>query len=94
MTPPVTCEDLLAQISAYLDGDLNAATCERIEQHAQTCPECARVIADFRATTGICRKAAEAPLPDAVRAKAQERVRELLVRGPRSAVRRSEEAPE
>lgn len=82
-TPPVTCEGLLAQISAYLDGDLNAATCESIEQHAQTCPACAQVIADFRATTGICRKAADAPLPDAVRAKAQARVRELLRTGAR-----------
>lgn len=87
MTAPVSCEGLLAQISAYLDGDLNAATCEQIEHHARTCPRCERVIADFRATTGICRKAADAPLPDAVRAKAQARVRELLVRGPRSPVR-------
>ncbi len=88
-TPPVTCEGLLAQISAYLDGELSAATCEQIEHHAQSCAQCERVIADFRATTGICRTAADTPLPDAVRAKAQERVRELLaVRGPRSAVRR------
>lgn len=77
-TPPVTCEELLAQISAYLDGDLNAATCERIEHHARTCAQCEQVIADFRATTGICRTAADTPLPDAVRAKAQERVRALL----------------
>jgi len=79
MTPPVvTCESLLTQMSAYLDGDLNAATCEHIEHHAQTCPACAKVIADFRATTGLCRTAADAPLPDAVRAKAQARVRALL----------------
>jgi anti-sigma factor RsiW len=74
----VSCEALLSQISAYLDGDLSAATCESIEQHAQTCPNCDKVIADFRATTGICRRAADAPLPDAVREKARARIRELL----------------
>jgi len=79
-TSPVSCESLLTQMSAYLDGDLNAATCEQIELHAQTCPACAKVIADFRATTGLCRSAADAPLPDAVRAKAQARVRALLAR--------------
>jgi anti-sigma factor RsiW len=77
-TPPVTCDALLTQMSAYLDGDLNATTCAHIEQHAQTCPACAKVIADFRATTGLCRTAADAPLPDSVRELAQARVRALL----------------
>lgn len=74
----VTCDTLLDQISGYLDGDLNAATCARIEGHAATCPICARIIDDFRATTGLCRTAAETPLPSAVRERARARVRELL----------------
>ena len=80
MTPAsrVTCETLLDQISEYLDGDLNDATCARIEGHAASCPHCARIIDDFRATTGLCRKAAETPLPAAVRQRARAQVRELL----------------
>lgn len=77
-TPRVTCESLLQQISAYLDGDLGAATCEAIERHASSCDRCSVVIEDFRKTTGLCRTAADAPLPDAVRALAQARVRALL----------------
>lgn len=77
-TMTVTCESLLAQISAYLDGDLGAATCEAIERHASSCDRCAVVIEDFRKATGLCRTAAETPLPDAVRALAQARVRALL----------------
>jgi anti-sigma factor RsiW len=76
--PIVTCESLLAQISAYLDGDLGAATCEAIERHASSCDRCAVVIEDFRKATGLCRTAADAPLPDAVRSLAQARVRALL----------------
>jgi len=74
----VTCESLLEQISAYLDGDLGAATCEAIEHHASSCDRCAVVIEDFRKATGLCRTAADAPLPDTVRALAQARVRALL----------------
>lgn len=76
----MTCDTLLTQISAYLDGDLGAATCESIERHAASCPNCAAIIAEFRTATGLCRTAAEAPLPDAVRQRAQERVKALLRR--------------
>lgn len=79
-TTTLTCESLLAHISAYLDGDLGAATCEAIERHASSCDRCPGVIEEFRKATGLCRKAAETPLPDAVRKLAQERVRALLSR--------------
>jgi len=77
-TPAVTCESLLGQISAYLDGDLGAATCEAIERHAASCDRCAVVIEDFRKATGLCRTAADAPLPATVRELAQARVKALL----------------
>ena len=78
---PVTCDSLLAQISAYLDGDLDGSTCAAIEHHAASCSACGRVIEDFRRTTGLCRTAATAPLPADVRARARARVQELLRRG-------------
>jgi anti-sigma factor RsiW len=78
MTDADICASLLERISAYLDGDLNAADCAMVERHAATCATCAQVIADFRATTGLCRKAAEAPLPEAVRDKARARIAALL----------------
>lgn len=83
MTGPaaVDCESLHAQISAYLDGDLGAATCQAIEAHAATCTRCADVIADFRKATGLCRKAADAPLPADVRELARARVKALMKKG-------------
>lgn len=74
----VTCDTLLAQISSYLDGELPESTCSAIERHAASCPACGKVIDDFRTTTGLCRTAATAPLPDDVRELARERVRLLL----------------
>ena len=83
--PLVTCDTLLEQISAYLDGDLSVATCATIERHAQACRKCARVINDFRRTTGLCRKAVAAPLPVQVRQLAKTRIRELMGPGVSSA---------
>jgi len=80
--PIVTCETLLEQISGYLDGDLPEATCAAIEQHADGCQRCAHVIDDFRKTTGLCRKAATAPLPAHIRSLAKARIKELLEESP------------
>ena len=86
MTPEVhvTCDSLLDQISSYLDDELPEASCAAIEQHAASCAECARILADFKTTTGLCRTAANAPLPDDVRVRARDRVRELLLKNPPS----------
>ncbi|MEW5717655.1 MAG: zf-HC2 domain-containing protein [Chloroflexota bacterium] len=40
-----TCQELIAQLSDFLDGELDAALCEKIERHLATCHAC-RVAAD------------------------------------------------
>lgn len=78
----VTCDSLFERISAYLDEELSADVCHAIETHAASCPACREVIDDFRRTTGLCRRAAAAPLPPAVRKLARSRVNDLLTRPP------------
>jgi anti-sigma factor RsiW len=78
VTPDATCREILAGVSAYLDGELDAADCERIERHSRTCSSCAAVVAGLRETIGLCRGASHAPLPDAVRAKARASIGSLL----------------
>ena len=75
-----TCKDVLANISGYLDGELDATDCEAIEQHCQHCPSCTAIVSGLRETVGLCRQAGAVPLPDAVRQRARERVRQLLDR--------------
>ena len=72
------CEPVLADISAYLDGELGAPACERIEHHCQTCASCAAVVQGLRDTIGLCHEAAVAALPDDVRRKAQASIAALL----------------
>jgi len=80
---PTRCKEILASISAYLDGDLDATACETIERHCHDCPSCAHVVDGLRDTVGLCRQAASMPIPEAVRQRAKDSVRRLLDRPPR-----------
>ena len=52
---PTTCRTLIAQLSGFLDGELDAALCEKIERHLATCHSC-RVVADtMRKTVALYR---------------------------------------
>jgi anti-sigma factor RsiW len=79
-TPPNTCQEVLANISGYLDGELDTTACDAIERHCQECTSCAGLVNGLRETVGLCRQAATVPLPDAVRQRARESVRRLLDR--------------
>ena len=72
------CRRLLASVSAYLDGDLDAGVCQSIETHCRDCAGCAEFIAGLRETAGLCRQAGSVPVPAAVRRRALARVRRLL----------------
>jgi anti-sigma factor RsiW len=50
-------EDCLAffdKISAYLDDELDAATCETIRKHAEDCAACKSCIETLRQTVALC----------------------------------------
>ena len=72
------CQRMLAGISAYLDGDLDATACAEIEQHCSGCARCAAIVKGLRETAGLCREAGTAPLPEPIKARAQASIRRLL----------------
>lgn len=72
------CRALLAHISAYLDGELDAVECATIERHCERCAHCRDVVAGLRRTVALCRETGAAPLPKAVRERARASVRQLL----------------
>ena len=74
------CKTILANISGYLDGELERTACEEIERHCQSCSSCSALVTGLRETVGLCRQAAVVPLPDEVRQRARESVRRLLDR--------------
>jgi anti-sigma factor RsiW len=85
MTTPhgPACRDTLRNISAYLDGELDAAACDVIERHSLGCAGCGALLESLRRTTGLCRQAAGVTLPAPVRRRARAAIRRLLDEPPR-----------
>jgi anti-sigma factor RsiW len=77
-TPAPRCRELLQNVSAYLDGELDATACDAIERHSHDCPACATLVEGLRKTVGLCRQAAHVDLPESVRQRAKSAVRQLL----------------
>ncbi len=75
---PLDCAAVLGTISAYLDGELDALTCDAIERHCEECESCASVVAGLRETIGLCHRAAGVSIPDSVRRKARASIDALL----------------
>jgi anti-sigma factor (TIGR02949 family) len=57
-----TCKELIAQMSDFLDGDLDAGLCEKIERHLAACPDC-RTLADTLQKTLTLYRGARADMP-------------------------------
>jgi anti-sigma factor RsiW len=74
------CKAVLVNISSYLDGEVDATTCDEIERHCETCPSCTDLVNGLRETVGLCREAGSVPLPEALRQRARDSVRRLLDR--------------
>ena len=50
---PLRCWDARAQVSDYLDAELDAASAARVEQHLETCPTCPPLYAALVGVTGV-----------------------------------------
>jgi anti-sigma factor RsiW len=72
------CRTILADVSAYLDGELGPEACRAMTRHCRTCPDCADLLNGLKRTVGLCREAGDRPLPKSVRARARAEVRRLL----------------
>jgi anti-sigma factor RsiW len=58
-----TCHDLLAHLSDYIDGDLEAAICAQLEAHLAECPDCRVMVDTMRKTIILYRSATAGELP-------------------------------
>ena len=77
------CRAQLAELFAYLDGELSEARCRAIERHLASCECCDELAAGLRRAIAVCRASGRERLPPRVRARAQARVARLLDAGAR-----------
>ncbi len=62
-----TCKQLIAQLSSFLDGELDPVLCQKIEQHLATCPNCSMVVDTTKKTITLYRDAPPEEIPLDVR---------------------------
>lgn len=62
-----TCEEILAVLSEYIDGELPKDLCEAIQAHNGNCPPCQAFVETFTKTIELVRKQPAEPLPAAVK---------------------------
>ncbi len=68
MTEHTSCKDLIEVVMDYLDGELGAEELDELEEHLETCSNCATLVGTLRKTIQLSRQAAEgSELPADVR---------------------------
>lgn len=57
------CKELLGQLSAYIDGELEAELCAQIEQHMAGCENCRIMVDTLRRTIILYKTQPRADVP-------------------------------
>lgn len=70
---------MFAKLSEYIDNELDALTCQDIEEHARNCIPCKACLETLRQTVGLCRSMApdEQPVPEAFSNRLKEMIQKL-----------------
>jgi len=57
------CEDLLAALNDYVDGDVDPAVCEAFQEHLKDCNPCQIVVDNIRRTITLYKAGEPVELP-------------------------------
>ena len=64
----MTCRELFARLSEYVDGELSQETCEEIRHHMEGCEPCVAFAKTLKKTAEMCRRLPSKPIPSEVAA--------------------------
>ncbi len=67
MSHGMKCQEILEQLSAYIDDELEARLCAEIEAHLAGCPDCRAMVDTLRKTVTLYRECEPDDLPPDVR---------------------------
>lgn len=74
------CRELFAQLSDYIDGDLDPGICEEIDRHMEGCDPCVAFVESLRRTVKLVETHPGEPLPDGLRHELLEQATRLKKR--------------
>jgi anti-sigma factor RsiW len=66
------CLEMFEKLSEYIDGELDHATCEKIQKHAKDCVACFSCLETLKRTVALCKNVTEKPVPLELSRKLQE----------------------
>lgn len=69
------CQNLLGDLSAYLDGDASGELCAEIERHLEDCRDCRAVVDTLRKTLELVHDLPQQEIPQAVRARLMDEIK-------------------
>ncbi len=71
----LSCEEIFAKLSEYLDGELDETVCEQLEGHMGSCEPCQRFLDSLRNTVSLLRDERPSQMPEGLRSKVCEAFR-------------------
>lgn len=69
-----SCQEIFAELSAYLDAELPEDACQEIEEHLAGCAPCVEFVNSLRKTVEIFRRYEPGGLPDSLSRSAREQL--------------------
>ena len=73
----MSCRKLLSEISNYLDGEIDPAARQELEEHLAKCPNCWVVFDTTRKTVQIYQGCEPYPIPETLQTRLQQALRKL-----------------
>lgn len=68
------CDDLISNLSDYIDGELDAETCDELERHLAGCNNCRLMVDTMKMTVKLCRDGVCEDLPPALQSKLDDKL--------------------
>ena len=79
----MNCADLLRKLTDYDEGSLPGTLCAEIERHLRDCQPCGELRRDLEDLARLCRASETPRLPEDVRRRIEQRLRETPDSGER-----------
>ncbi len=76
----MTCRELFARLSEYVDGELPREICQEIRRHIEGCEPCEAFARTLKKTADLCHRLPSKPIPPDVAADLRAFLRTYLPR--------------
>ena len=74
----MNCQNVIREISNYIDGDLDLAVKQELERHLECCEECKMVVDQTRLTVKVFCDSKAVELPNELKARLHDALRRKL----------------